>query len=378
MAVNATTEWTTPAVAADEAHMRRALDLARRGLGLASPNPMVGAVLVANGALVGEGWHEGPGTPHAEVGALARAQGRARGATLYVNLEPCAHHGRSGPCAPAVVEAGVARVVASMRDPFGEVDGRGFAYLREHGVDVSCGVLEPEARRLNEGFISYISTGRPFVTLKMAASLDGRTAAGDGSSRWITGEEARRDVHRLRAGSDAVVVGAGTALVDRPSLTVRLDDYRGRQPLRVVVDGSGRTPAEGPTFDGSAPTLLATSRRAAASSVAAWRTAGAQVMVGGDEEVSLPYLVEFLGRERDVRNVLIEGGPTLAWAAVEAGVVDRMVLYLAPIVLGGRESPGIFGGRGVDSIAGAIPMRIRSVERIGADLRVEADVYRDH
>jgi len=361
------------------AFMRRALELARNGLGLASPNPMVGAVLVADGRVVGEGWHEGPGTAHAEVMALEAAGDRARGATLYATLEPCSHQGRTPPCATRVVEAGVARVVAPLQDPNPLVDGSGFGLLRKAGVEVVVGVLQDEGRELIAGFAKHIGTGLPFVVLKMAASLDGKIAARDGSSRWITGEEARRDAHRLRAGSDAVVVGVGTALADDPSLTVRLDRYRGRQPLRVVVDGRGRLPASATVLNGTALALVATTPSAPPGARAAWEGRGADVLVlDPDEEGRVPLggLMAALGK-RDVQTVLIEGGATLGWSAVESGVVDRLVLYLAPKLLGGTSAPGVLGGDGVATITDALPLGIRSVEPIGEDLKVVADVHRD-
>ena len=361
------------------AFMRRALELARNGLGLASPNPMVGAVLVADGRVVGEGWHEGPGTAHAEVMALEAAGDRARGATLYATLEPCSHQGRTPPCATRVVEAGVARVVAALQDPNPLVDGSGCGLLRKAGVEVVVGVLQDEGRELIAGFAKHIGTGLPFVVLKMAASLDGKIAARDGSSRWITGEEARRDAHRLRAGSDAVVVGVGTALADDPSLTVRLDRYRGRQPLRVVVDGRGRLPASATVLNGTALALVATTPSAPPGARAAWEGRGADVLVlDPDEEGRVPLggLMAALGK-RDVQTVLIEGGATLGWSAVESGVVDRLVLYLAPKLLGGTSAPGVLGGDGVATITDALPLGIRSVEPIGEDLKVVADVHRD-
>jgi len=360
--------------------MRRAFELARSGLGLASPNPMVGAVVVSDGRVVGEGWHEGPGTPHAEVMALDAAGELARGATLYTTLEPCSHHGRTPPCAPQVAEAGVAHVVASTQDPNPLVDGAGFRILRDAGVEVTPGVLQDEGRELITGFAKHVRTGLPFVLLKMAASMDGKTAAHDGSSRWITGEEAREDVQRLRAASDAIVIGGRTAVADNPSLTVRLPSYRGRQPLRVVVDGSGRVPASAALFDGTAPTLVATTSNALAKTRDAWETAGADVLVIDDPEhegrVSVPGLITVLGK-RDIQTVLIEGGSTVGWSAVQSGAVDRLVLYLAPKLVGGVSAPGVLGGEGVAPIAAAFPMSIRSVERMGQDLKVVADVHRD-
>jgi diaminohydroxyphosphoribosylaminopyrimidine deaminase/5-amino-6-(5-phosphoribosylamino)uracil reductase len=368
-----------PIEGGDSGFLHRAFELARNGLGLAPPNPMVGAVVVRDGRIVGEGWHQGPGTPHAEVVAVRSAGPKARGATLFVTLEPCSHQGRTPPCAPAVAEAGIVRVVAAVQDPNPEVDGRGFHHLRQAGVEVESGLLRDEGRELIRGFAHWMRTGRPFVTLKLAASLDGKIAARDGSSTWITGDAARRDAHLLRARSGAVVVGSGTALADHPRLTVRLDGYRGRQPLRVVVDRSGRVPARGPLFDGSAPTLVATSDRVASGVIETWESAGADVVSFGGDDVGLGRLMELLGREpREIQDVLIEGGSTLAWSAVREGIVDRFVVYFAPKLLGGESAPGILGGKGFESLADAVPLEIRSVERIGDDLKVVADVHRDH
>jgi diaminohydroxyphosphoribosylaminopyrimidine deaminase / 5-amino-6-(5-phosphoribosylamino)uracil reductase len=361
----------------DVGFMARAISLASNGLGLAPPNPMVGAVVVADGDIVGEGWHEGPGTPHAEIHALRAAGERTRGATLYVTLEPCSHFGRTPPCAPIVVGAGISRVVAAMRDPNAEVDGRGFEILREAGVGVVEGVLQEEAAALNPGFIKYWRSPFPFVTVKMAASLDGKVAARDGSSRWITGQAAREDAHRLRAASGAVVIGAGTAIADDPELTVRLPGYRGRQPLRVVVDGSGRVPARGSLFDGRAPTVVATTDRAPIEARKAWLAAGADEWVLPQEPgggVRLQDLMEMLQQERRILDVLVEGGPTLAWSAVRSELVDRFVLYVAPKLVGGTGAPGVLSGDGIASIADAVPVQIRTIERLGDDMKVVAEV----
>jgi len=264
----------------DGQFMREAFALAARGRGLASPNPLVGAVVVAEGEVVGRGWHEGPGTPHAEAIALREAAGRSVGATLYTSLEPCDHYGRTPPCTQAILEAGLGRVVAAVVDPNPVVHGRGIERLRAAGLEVADGVAAEEGARLNEAFFRHVTTGLPFVTLKMAATLDGRVAARDGSSRWITGVEARADVHRLRAASDAIVAGAGTVLADDPSLTVRDPGYRGRPVLRVVVDARGRVPAGSKVFSGEdTPTFVATTQLAPADRVDAWRTAGAEVVV---------------------------------------------------------------------------------------------------
>jgi diaminohydroxyphosphoribosylaminopyrimidine deaminase/5-amino-6-(5-phosphoribosylamino)uracil reductase len=363
----------------DEAYIERAIALAERGRGRVSPNPMVGAVVLAgDGRIVGEGWHLGPGRAHAEVVALDEAGAAARGATLYTSLEPCTHFGRTPPCTRAILDAGIARVVVAMRDPNPVIDGRGFEELRAGGVEVREAVLADEASRQNVAFSKHVRTGLPYVIWKMAASLDGKVAAHDGSSRWITGEAARADVHRLRAWADAIVVGAGTAVVDDPSLTVRDPGYEGVPPLRVLVDARGRVPATGDLFDGSAPTLVATTGLAPSARRDAWASAGAEVVVYEPESdvVPLPTLVADLGK-RDVQGVLLEGGPTLAFAAVEDGLVDTIVVYLAPKLIGGDEAPTVLGGRGFAPIANAIPLRIRSYDLVGDDLRVEADVHRD-
>ena len=362
----------------DEAYMERAIELARRGRGLVSPNPMVGSIVVSDGSIVGEGFHEGPGLPHAEVVALDQAAARARGATLFTSLEPCDHYGRTPPCTEAIVRSGIARVVSAARDPNPVVDGQGVRSLRARGVEVLEGILEAEAQRLNAGFAKHVRTGMPFVIWKAAASLDGKVAARDGSSRWITGDAARADVHRLRAWADAIVVGAGTALADDPELTVRDPDYRGRPPIRVLVDARGRVGASGDLFDDQAPTLVATTELAPAKARDAWREAGAEVLVveTDGEGVGLTALMSDLGK-RDVQGVLLEGGPTLAWSAVEERLVDTIVLYLSPKLLGGRDAPTVLEGRGFAPIGQALPLRIRSVERVGEDLRVEADVHGD-
>ncbi|MGZ4150548.1 MAG: bifunctional diaminohydroxyphosphoribosylaminopyrimidine deaminase/5-amino-6-(5-phosphoribosylamino)uracil reductase RibD [Actinomycetota bacterium] len=364
-----------------ESEMRRALALAERGWGRVSPNPMVGAVIVASdGAVVGEGWHEGPGTAHAEVMALAEAGEAARDATVVTSLEPCNHFGRTPPCTRALIAAGVARVVAGATDPNLGEDTPGLQELRAAGIEVESGVLKAEARRLNEAFERHVTSGRPLVVLKLAASLDGRTAASDGTSRWITSEESRADAQRLRAWADAIVAGAGTVLADDPALTVRDARYaRARPPLRVVLDATGVVPAERVVFDDAAPTLVATTAQAPEERLRAWRRAGADVAVldadprGG---VALEELLDHLGK-RDVQGVLVEGGATLAWSFVRDALVDRVVLYLAPTLIGGADGHGVLHGEGFAPIGAAQGLEFERVERIGPDLKVEARVHRD-
>lgn len=364
----------------DEAHMRRALELARRGWGSVSPNPMVGALVLRGDDVVGEGWYRGPrGEPHAEVRALRQAGHEARGATVVCTLEPCDHFASTPPCTRALIEAGVTRVVVAMTDPNPVVDGRGFARLREAGIDVETGSLEQEARSLNVAFEHHVTTGRPFVVLKMASSLDGKTAAADGTSRWITGEEARADAHHLRAWSDAIVVGASTAIADDPSLTVRGPDAdAARPPLRVVVDSAGRVPATLCLFDDAAPTLVATTDRTNQARIAEWTGAGADVAVldrDADGQVSLGSLVGELGK-RDVQGLVLEGGSRLAWSAVHADLIDRVVVYLAPMLVGGSSAPTMLSGSGFAPIGAALRLGPMTTSAIGDDLKVVADVHR--
>lgn len=364
----------------DAVHMERAIELARRGAGLVSPNPLVGAVVVSSsGEVVGEGFHERAGESHAEVRAIEAAGDRARGGTLYCTLEPCAHFGRTPPCTDAIVAAGIGRVVVAMRDPNPIVDGRGIAALVAAGVAVEEGPLRERAEEINRAFVRHVRTGMPYVTWKIAASLDGKVAAADGSSRWITGEEARAEVHRLRAESDAVLTGAGTILADDPSLTARDPDYRGEPALRVVVDSAGRVPADRKVFDASAPTLVATTSRASAASRDAWSYAGAEVVEFSENEaggVALGELAAHLGK-RDVQGVLLECGPGLGWAMVAEDLVDRVILHTAPLLVGGSDAPGVLGGVGFAPISDARRLVIDHVGRIGADVRVEAHVHRD-
>jgi diaminohydroxyphosphoribosylaminopyrimidine deaminase/5-amino-6-(5-phosphoribosylamino)uracil reductase len=360
----------------DEAWMARAVALAEGGRGTVSPNPMVGAVLVRDGRVVGEGFHRAAGLAHAEAVALAAAGELAAGATCYVTLEPCAHHGRTPPCADALVAAGVARVVAALPDPDPRVGGAGLARLRAAGVRVEVGTGADQAAEQNAAYLTHRRLGRPRITLKAAASLDGKVAAPDGTSQWITGPAARADAHRLRAEADAVAVGAGTALADDPRLTVRLPGWSGRQPLRVLVDAAGRVEATGHLFDGEAETLVATTPAAPAAAVDAWKAAGAEVLIceptvmAGRAAVDLHDLTRALG-ERGVLELLVEGGPRLQASLWAAGLADRLVWYLAPLAIGGQAAPGLLGA-GAATLADARRLRLASVDRLGDDLRVVA------
>lgn len=361
----------------DERHMRRALELAASARGRTSPNPMVGAVVVNAGTVVGEGFHRAAGGPHAEVEALAAAGARARGATLYVTLAPCAHQGRTPPCAPAVVTAGIRRVVAAVEDP-NPTSGRGLDVLRAAGLDVTAGVLGTEAAALNRVFFTAVRERRPHVTLKGAMTLDGKIADVHGGSRWITGEAARRDAHRLRGEADAIVVGIGTALADDPALTVRLDRPWPREPYRVVLDSHARTPTGARLIhEGTAArALVAVGAAAPAERVRALEAAGATVVRcatrGGRVDIAA-VLAELFTRE--VRGVLVEGGGEIHAAFLEAGLVDRVALFVAPRLLGGRTAPSVVGGEGTD-LKNAVRLTGLSVRPLGDDLLIEADVAR--
>ena len=356
---------------AEYAAMRRALALAGRGVGTTSPNPVVGAVILdIVGTVVGEGFHVRAGGPHAEVLALAAAGTRAQNGTCVVTLEPCNHTGRTPPCVQALLDAGVARVVVAVRDPFAPAAG-GVEALRAAGLEVEVGVLAAEAERVNEAWLTSVRAGRPFVTWKYAASLDGRSAAVDGTSQWITGKAARADVHRLRAEGDAVLVGSGTVLADDPSLTVRDAPVRRGQPLRVVLDTEARTPAGARVLDPAAPTLLLTRPGATydfglPENVEVGRVPRALDGVGLDLDAVLGVL-----HERKIVSVLLEGGPRLAGAFVAAGLVDRVVGYLAPVLIGGDGLPAL-AGAGAPTIDAARRFRLDEITPVGPDVRLVA------
>jgi diaminohydroxyphosphoribosylaminopyrimidine deaminase/5-amino-6-(5-phosphoribosylamino)uracil reductase len=362
----------------DATFMRRALELAERGRGLTSPNPMVGAVVVRDGRVVGEGAHLRAGGAHAEIAALSAAGDTARGATLYVTLEPCAHHGRTPPCAPAVVSAGIVRVVAALRDPNPLVAGGGAALLRDAGVAVELGVLGEEAERQILTWLTAMRERRPHVTLKAAATLDGKLADIHGTSKWITGPAAREYAHRLRAESDAIVVGITTALRDDPALSVRLGQPWPREPYRVVLDTGARLDAHARLIHAGTPgrALVAVGKAAPPVRVAALEATGATVLRcptrGGRVDV-IAVLHELF--EREVRAVLVEGGGETHAAFVEAGLVDRVALFVAPLLLGGRDAPGVVGGAGRE-LKSALRLTAPRLTPLGDDVVLEADVVR--
>ena len=354
----------------DHRYMAQALRLAELGLNSTSPNPRVGCVIVRDGQVLGEGWHQLAGTPHAEVHALQQAGAAARGATVYVTLEPCSHHGRTPPCADALVAAGVVRVVAALRDPNPQVAGRGLAQLQAAGIQVECGLLEEAAREMNIGFVSRMTRGRPWVRSKLAASLDGRTALANGVSQWITGPAARQDVQLWRAQACAIITGVGTVLADDPQMNVR-DMDTPRQPLRVVVDSQLRTPPSAKILRGGALIVSAVEDMA---KIQALLDAGAEVLAlpSAHGRVDLALLLQLLA-ERGVNELLVEAGATLNGALIEAGLVDELLLYLAPLLLG-DTARGLFALPALEKMEDRTDLILRDVRLVGQDMRVIARV----
>lgn len=362
----------------DARFMRQAVQLGRRGLGRTSPNPPVGAVVVARGAVVGRGYHRRAGLPHGEAAALQDAGARARGATLYVTLEPCAHHGRTPPCTDAVIAAGIRRVVVGTRDPNPSVPGNGIAKLRAAGLEVSSGVLQRECDELVAAFRKHVTTGRPWVTLKLAASLDGRIATAGGESRWITGAASRRYVHRLRDEHDAVLVGAETVRRDDPELTCRRRG--GRNPLRIVLDGRLRLPLHAGVLTSArtTATLVVAGNQASATKIRRIEALGARVLLLPERagRVSVSGLLRALGRQ-GIMSVLIEGGATVAAAVLAARAVDRLLLFYAPLLIGGDGRP-MLGALGVRRLRDAPRLAPPRLRRFASDVFLATEVLATH
>ncbi len=355
----------------DKKYMRRALELARLAEGWTSPNPLVGAVLVRDGQVVGEGYHQAAGTPHAEIHALRAAGEKAYQSTAYVTLEPCSHYGRTPPCSKALIEAGVNRVVMAMTDPNPLVSGRGATMLQEAGIAVDVGVLEEEAAILNRPFIKYITTGQPLVAAKMAVSIDGKIATRSGSSQWITGEKARSAGRYLRHVYDAILVGSGTILADNPQLTVRLDGIKTKNPLRIVLDGSLRIPLDSRVLKvGEAETLIVTTEASSDKKKKEMEQLGVKLLVQpGSGKIDLPWLLKSLGK-LEVTAILVEGGGQVHGSFFEQDMVDIIHLYLAPKIIGGSEAPGPVGGLGVNKVDQARKYRMVKTEQHDEDLGI--------
>ena len=357
--------------------MQRAIELARQGTALASPNPLVGAVLVQDGQIISEGFYTYEGKKHAEVLAIEQAGEAARGATLIINLEPCGHRGRTGPCTEAILAAGVRRVVAAMPDPNPLVSGRGLEQLRAAGVQVETGLCREEAERLNESFARYIGSGLPLVTLKAALTLDGKIAAPDDNSGWITSEEARAHVQQLRHASDAILTGIGTVLADDPLLTDRSRQPRHRPLLRVVMDSQLRMSRDAGMLEQVDNDLMIVCSAAAdPARRAELQRRGAQVCsLPGHDRPDLRQVLKELGR-REITNVLLEAGSELNWAALEADVVDKVFLYYAPKILGGRDSLPLAGGRGIRAMREALVVKNLRYYQFGPDVAVEGYLHK--
>ncbi len=354
----------------DAEYMKVALELAAKAMGRTSPNPLVGALVVKEDEIMGRGYHKRAGELHAEPFALAEAGEASRGATLYVSLEPCSHQGRTPPCVDSIIAAGIKKVVAAMEDPNPRVAGRGIKKLKDAGIEVKVGILEDEAKKLNESFIKFITTGRPFVAVKSASSLDGKIATQTGHSRWITGEKSREWVHHLRDRHDAILTGIGTVLKDDPLLTTRLPEG-GRDPLRVVVDSYARISLDAAILNvkSAAKTLVAVTKKAPKSRVLALQEKGVEVLIlpQGEGGVDLRALMQELGA-REVTSLMVEAGGSINYSLLAAGLVDKVYCFLAPVIIGGREAPTSFAGDGVKEMAQAWQVEDIELAVYGTDM----------
>lgn len=365
----------------DNEYMREAISLAKRGMGFASPNPMVGAVIVRDGKIIGSGWHKKYGQLHAERDAFADCDARGvdcKGADMYVTLEPCCHHGKQPPCTEAVVEHGIKRVFVGSADPNPLVAGKGIKYLRENGIEVIEGVLKDECDSINEIFFHFITTGLPFVTMKYAMTMDGKIACYTGESKWITGEASRANVQLDRLRHSAIMVGIGTVLADNPMLTCRLEN--GRNPIRIICDSKLRTPLESNIVKtaNEVPTIIVTACESDRASE--YEKYGCEILVCPDEsgeQVGLAKLMKILG-ERKIDSILLEGGSTLNWSALNAGIVNKVQAYIAPKIFGGKDAPSAIGGLGAEKPDSAYMLENPELYRFGDDIMIESRVRYVH
>lgn len=363
----------------DTKYMKRALELARKGIGYVNPNPLVGAVIVKNEKIIAEGYHEFYGGPHAEINAFNHAEEDVQGAVMYVTLEPCSHYGKTPPCAHAIVEKGIRKIVVAMEDPNPEVSGRGIKLLREHGIEVITGVLEEESRKLNEIFLKYITTQLPFCILKTAMTLDGKIATKAGDSKWITSEASRQYVHQLRHRAAGIMVGVNTITQDDPLLNTRLEDGKGSDPIRIVVDTSAKIPLEANVLnlESRARTIIVATDLAKKEKLKSLEDKGAEIIISPltKSGVCLKHLMKELGK-RKIDSVLLEGGSELNYSALEAGIVDKVNVFIAPKIIGGREAKSSVGGLGIALMKDAVRLKNLSVQSFDEDIMIEAYVER--
>jgi len=359
----------------DSFFMEQALSLAEKAKGRTTPNPLVGAVVVKDGQVVGQGYHQKAGGPHAEVFALDEAGEKAQGATIYVTLEPCSHYGRTPPCTKKIIAAGIKKVVVAMIDPNPKVAGRGIEQLKHAGIEVVVGVEEEKARALNEVFLKYITTGQPFVILKTGMSLDGKIATKTGESRWITGPEARAYVHQIRDEVDAIMVGIGTVMHDNPQLTTRLPDCKAKDPIRVIVDSKGQIPLDAQVLNlqSQTRTIVAATSQIPPKKIELLQEKGAQVLIieEQDGQVNMHKLLEQLGK-LEITSILLEGGSTLNGTMVREKLIDKIFFFIAPKIISGRNAPGPIGGDGIENLEEALFLKQGQMKRVGDDWLIEA------
>lgn len=360
--------------------MRRALKLAERGTGFTNPNPLVGAVIVKEGRIIGEGWHRRYGGDHAEVDAFKNATEDVSGADMYVTLEPCSHYGKTPPCARAIVEKGIRRVFIGLTDPNPLVSGRGIQILRDNGIHVEAGFLEEEGRRLNEIFLKYITTGLPFCIMKTAMTLDGKIATAAGDSKWITGELSRKHVHELRHRVSGIMAGIGTIMADDPMLTTRLEGAEGKDPVRIVIDSSARIPLEAKVLnlDSEVGTIIAATEKADKEKLMALKARGAEVIITPlkDNGVDLEFLMRELG-ERKIDSVLLEGGGQVNYAALRSGIVDKVNVFIAPKLIGGEDARTPVEGEGIRYMKDAILLGKTGFHKFGDDIMIEGYIRKE-
>ena len=365
--------------------MNRALALAQQGKGRTNPNPLVGAVIVNAEKIVGEGYHQKAGEPHAEIHALQAAGAKAKGGSLYVNLEPCCHSGRTPPCTDAIIKAGIRCVYAAHLDPNPKVSGKGIKQLEEAGIEVNVGLCAEAAEKLNEVFIKQMTTDYPFVILKIAMSLDGKIATSTGESQWITSPASRQKVHELRDEVDAIIVGIGTVLTDNPTLTTRLPNKKGKDATRIVLDSHARTPTAAKIFnpESDADVIIAVTPQAFAGNIALLKITGSEIIEipEKDGQVCLKTLLETLGA-RGITNVLIEGGGQVNSTALLSGLVDKVMCFVAPKFIGGKDAPGVFGGEGITQLTDAPELKRKTITELDGDILIEGylnnHVHRNH